>query len=287
MTAAAPRTCRDASPSGSRRARSRSPAFPGGPVVDPSAPTQHRDVLGDEQRYALALRVDQFGDTGIDGPRRDRLHEFDDVVLGQTLERDRRGHPLRAELAHQPSQAVSGRDRLAAPGEQNEQRPATQTAGEIGDRVVRRLVRALEVVHEDDPRRLAGAGGDQHRRDGLEQPGGGSGALEGGRLRDVVAEVGKLGSEVRRIRQSRYRDGLRPPMARGSLGGRVQQLDDRPVGDPSLVVVAARLEDRGALAACAPEELRGEARLPDPGLALEQGDFEAHRHDDNGARAVP
>ena len=142
-----------------------------------------------------------------------------------------------AEREHrgvQAPQPVPGRDAVRAPGEQEQQAAPAQPAGEEREHVERRLVGGVDIVDEHQP------GHAEHGGDPLQQPRlrGRAGHLQ--RRREALAP--ELGREHGRIRDPLRRERAR----RFRAGGLAEQLDDRPVGEPGLVLVAARREHNAA-----------------------------------------
>jgi len=88
---------------------------------------------------------------------------------------------------------VSRLHRLATPADDEQQRTAVETAAEVGDRVDRGLVGAVDVVEEDDPRSATRAGRADDGAHGLQQPHAGPGAVERQRGRRVGPQRGELG----------------------------------------------------------------------------------------------
>ena len=161
--------------------------------------------------------------------------------------------------------------RLAAPREQEQQRPAAQPVAEIGDRVQRGLVGGVDVIEHDDARLRPLARRPDDRGHALQQTHLGARAVQRQRIGQVVRELGELGHEERRIRQALRRHGTRPTAGIGGPHGFAQQLDDRAIRKAGLVVVAPGGKHHRPAAPRARNELLGQPGLPDAGLALDHG----------------
>ena len=114
---------------------------------------QGREVLGDEQRQALALYIYAPREVGHRIARARRLHERRDLALVEPGGAHDRGPALARQVHGQAAEPVAGRHCLAAPADHQQQRPAPEPATEVGDRVDRGLIRGVDVVEEDNSRR--------------------------------------------------------------------------------------------------------------------------------------
>jgi hypothetical protein len=129
--------------------------------------------------------------------------------------------------------------------------------------------RPVEIVEHEEHRRALGHRG-QESDHGFEHEVLIERRIRACRRRYVPDELGELGQQARKLRGAATR-------LLSQQGGRTdryvgaQRLDEGLKGEAD-VLVAAPVEDDGAVAVGAPGELPDQARLPDPRLTGDQGD---------------
>ncbi len=205
------------------------------------------EVLDEQEREPLGLLVEAPRELGR-GVGDRRAEQLADLVLAQPVQPDdgRRRPPQRR-----------------ARGQQHEQAAPAEPAHPVGEEAERGLVGPLDVVDHQQPRDGPGRGGGERLPHAVEEP----------RLRSrPVERRGRGGAEVgqqpRRLAQRAVADGGHPRVVVAQPPP--QRLDHRPVRERGLLLVGAAGEHRGALLAHVRDELLGQPRLADPGLALQQ-----------------
>ena len=154
------------------------------------------------------------------------------------------------------------RDLLGPPARREEQRASAQPMREVGEQRERRLVRPVRVVDVERGRLGAGAVMEE-LRDGLVEPHLRRLAVE--RLRGGHAELGCEAGDL----------GNPPEVVveRWCHCGRAtHELEHDAVGEPALLLVASHRERHPPARSDVGEQLVGETRLADPGLADERDD---------------
>ena len=206
--------------------------------------------LGEIQRQTLALGEEPIGDPLVQArcPRQ-LVH----VGCGQPAQ----GHPV-TQLGEMCA-GVVGVGLVGAPGGQQQHPPPLQPPADVGERIDRRGIARVQVVHEHDPR---GSGISHHRQQltgGVEEALAGAGLAERrrGRLAELWQQPGGLGATV-----------LGDVVA-ACLHGGPQQLGEHAVGQAALARVGARRHHPRTGSRPRAQKLLRQPRLADSRLSLD------------------
>ena len=182
-------------------------------LVRIAARAQGGEVLGDEQRQTLALHVYAARELGRCIALLRRPYECRDLTLGQPRRADDRGSALAHKVRRQAAEPVTGRHRLAAPRDREQQRARREPASQVGDRADGRLIRCMHVVQEDKPGLRPFTSRADHRGYRLDQAHLRAGPVERERIGQVLSQFSQLGQEQRGIRDALRRQRGRPAVA--------------------------------------------------------------------------
>ena len=214
-------------------------------------------VLDEQERHALGLFVQPPPQAGLRvGPR--GPEQLADIVCSQPREPSHRAVPGALGLGDDPPHGVLVR---RAPREHDEQRASREAAQAVAEQAERRVVGPVRVVDEQDPRR---------RGRGERVPHALVEARPRRRRVDWQRRVPELGQQAGGLGQCALRETGEPPVVIAQPAP--QRLDQRSVGERRLLLVGPARQHRGAALACVRDQLLGEARLADAGLALDQRD---------------
>ena len=226
------------------------------------------DLL-DEERVALGLPVQRRDEVGGRRGGAVRLHQRRDLAGLEAVELEVGEDVLAPQRGDQLRERVALLELGVAVGAEEHRAPRLGRAHEVAQELHGRAVGPVQIV-EDEQQRSAGGELGEQRGERVEQalalhPGlVEAGRGHGGRA-DRHAELRQQGGEVGRTRaEPRRRAGQRRP-----AGPAAEHLQHGLVGAGAGLVEAA-VEHHRAVRVRGPRELRGEARLADPGLAREQ-----------------
>ena len=199
-----------------------------GGVVEASLGAEQAHDLVDEERVALGRLVDRAHDAIGRAAARDALDDRGDVGLAQPAQRQ----PLTVadDVAQRRRQLCVQSGLGLAIGADHEDRGVAHVDGEEAEQQQRRMIGAVQVVEDEDERRLTGRGA-QQRRDRVEE-------LKARRVRFPAIGCGRLARRIDALlgRLREAGDQAREPVGRlgSERGERLAEvaLGGQPAQDP-------------------------------------------------------